>query len=85
MSTKTEIVVCRASYRKVFPAISRRVSFSTDTPVFDNLTGVNRLQLFYLGQRNDQASHFCGTGIFNQYAQGGGVGLGLHVLMKRET
>ena len=31
MSTKTEIVVCRASYRKVFSAIFRRVSFSTAT------------------------------------------------------
>jgi hypothetical protein len=31
MSTKTEIVVRRASYSKVFPAIFRRVSFSTAT------------------------------------------------------
>ena len=31
MSTKMEIVVCRASYRKVFSAIFRRVSFSTAT------------------------------------------------------
>ena len=31
MSTKTEIVVCRASYCKVFLAIFRRVSFSTAT------------------------------------------------------
>jgi hypothetical protein len=33
MSTKTEIVVCRASYCKVFSTIFRRVSFSTATPV----------------------------------------------------
>jgi hypothetical protein len=29
MSTKTEIVVCRASYREVVSAIFRPVSFST--------------------------------------------------------
>ena len=33
MSTKTEIVVCRASYREVFSAIFRPVSFSTATLV----------------------------------------------------
>ena len=33
MSTKTEIVVYRASYRKVFSASFRRMSFSTATPV----------------------------------------------------
>jgi hypothetical protein len=31
MSNKTEIVVLKASYRKVFSAIFRRVSFSTAT------------------------------------------------------
>jgi hypothetical protein len=31
MSTKLEIVVCRASYRKVFSASFRRMSFSTAT------------------------------------------------------
>ena len=34
MFTKTEIVVCWASYRKVFPQIFRRVSFSTATADF---------------------------------------------------
>ena len=33
MSTKTEIVVRRASYREVCSAIFQRVSFSTATPV----------------------------------------------------
>src|SRR5215471_8992399 len=32
MSTKSEIVVCRASYRKVFSGSFRRRSFSTATP-----------------------------------------------------
>jgi len=31
MSTKSGIVVCRASYRKVFSASFRRMSFSTAT------------------------------------------------------
>jgi hypothetical protein len=34
MSTKTEIVVCRAFYHKVFSAIFRQVSFSTATSPF---------------------------------------------------
>jgi len=33
MSTEAEIVVCRASYRKAFSAIYRRVSFSKATGV----------------------------------------------------
>jgi hypothetical protein len=37
MSTKTKIVVRRASYCKVFSAIFRRVSFSTATPVYIKL------------------------------------------------
>ena len=43
MSTKMEIVVCRASYRKVFSAIFRRVSSSTATPhnTQDGRAGVN--------------------------------------------
>jgi hypothetical protein len=36
MTIKTEIVVCRASYRKVFSAIFRRGTFSTPTPDFNN-------------------------------------------------
>ena len=38
MSTKTEIVVYGASYRKVFSASFRRMSFSTAMPVFVNPT-----------------------------------------------
>jgi hypothetical protein len=37
MSTKTEIVVCGASYRKVFWTIFRRVSFSTATSQYHSL------------------------------------------------
>jgi hypothetical protein len=39
MSNKTEIVVLKASYRKVFSAIFRRVSFSTATPDSDSYHG----------------------------------------------
>ena len=42
MSTKTEIVVCRASYGKVFPTIFRCVSFSTATPDFNTSEKKNR-------------------------------------------
>jgi len=40
MSIKSEIVVCRASYRKVFSASFRRRSFSTATPVLDSYAAV---------------------------------------------
>src|SRR5579871_2117767 len=40
MSTKSGIVVCRASYRKVFSASFRRMSFSTATPDFINDSGI---------------------------------------------
>jgi len=40
MSTKSGIVVCRASYRKVFSASFRRMSFSTATPVTDSCQNV---------------------------------------------
>ena len=43
MSTKTEIVVCRASNRKVFSAIFRRVSFSTATSLITH----RRVNEFY--------------------------------------
>ncbi len=36
MSTKSGIVVCRASYRKVFSASFRRMSFSTATGCYVN-------------------------------------------------
>jgi len=38
MSTKTGIVVCRASQRKVFPTIFGRSSFSTAAPDNDSET-----------------------------------------------
>jgi len=54
MSTKTEIVVRRASYREVFSAIFQRVSFSTATG--DYIHNASRLQMPSRSEASGRAS-----------------------------
>ena len=50
MSTKTEIVVCRASYRKVFSTTFQWVSFSTATPVHNSYVSFLFSAIFFLAE-----------------------------------
>jgi hypothetical protein len=53
MFTKTEIVVCTASYRKVFSASFRRKSFSTATGFI-----ANHMQVTILVTASSASGHF---------------------------